>query len=190
MNIAPTDVSLACHTGYATWTSQAGSQETLPITCVNWYEAYAFCTWDGGFLPSEAESEFASAGGSEQRQYPWGSDAPGLANQYAIFNCYFPSGSGTCTTVGNIAPVGFTTLGLGRWGQADLAGDMWEWMMDRYAPYVDPCTDCVDLTSATSYRTIRGDVFNYAATYLPSAQRAFTPSTRLPIFGMRCARTP
>src|SRR5580693_3178198 len=40
---------------YSTWTEAAGTQENLPINCVNWYEAYAFCIWDGGgFLPSEA----------------------------------------------------------------------------------------------------------------------------------------
>jgi hypothetical protein len=48
-HVAPTDANLAC-TGllesdlaagshYGTWTSSEGSQETLPISCVNWYEA-------------------------------------------------------------------------------------------------------------------------------------------------------
>jgi formylglycine-generating enzyme len=50
-NIAPTDANLACESS-ATWTSAAGSQERLPVNCVNWFEAYAFCIWDGGFLPS------------------------------------------------------------------------------------------------------------------------------------------
>ena len=53
--------------------------ETLPLNCVDWYEAYAFCIWDGGFLPSEAEWEYAAAGGDELREYPWGSTAPGTA---------------------------------------------------------------------------------------------------------------
>ena len=52
-NIAPGD--LACDAAFATWTPAAGSHENLPINCVNWFEAYAFCIWDGGFLPSEAE---------------------------------------------------------------------------------------------------------------------------------------
>ena len=49
------------------------------MNCVNWFEAYAFCIWDGGFLPSDTEWEYAAAGGSLQREYPWGSTAPGTA---------------------------------------------------------------------------------------------------------------
>ncbi|MGO9835775.1 MAG: SUMF1/EgtB/PvdO family nonheme iron enzyme [Polyangiaceae bacterium] len=37
---------------------------TDSIDCVNWYESYTFCIWDGGFLPSEAEWEYAAGGGS------------------------------------------------------------------------------------------------------------------------------
>src|SRR5580704_6839465 len=54
-----------------TWTETAGSSENLPITEAHWYAAYAFCIWDGGFLPSEAEWNYAAAGGSDQRAYPW-----------------------------------------------------------------------------------------------------------------------
>jgi formylglycine-generating enzyme required for sulfatase activity len=70
--LVPTNANLACP-GDGTWTNTPASQENLPINCVNWYEAYAFCIWDGGFLPSGAEWEYAAAGGSLQREYPWGS---------------------------------------------------------------------------------------------------------------------
>jgi formylglycine-generating enzyme len=45
-NIAPTNTNLACAGSSSTWTPSAGSSENLPIICVNWWEAYAFCIWD------------------------------------------------------------------------------------------------------------------------------------------------
>jgi hypothetical protein len=68
-----------------TWTSAVGSQEKLPINCVNWYAAYAFCIWDGAFLPAEAEWEYAAAGGAEQRNWVWGTASPGTSSEYAIY---------------------------------------------------------------------------------------------------------
>jgi formylglycine-generating enzyme required for sulfatase activity len=176
----------------STWTITAGSQETLPINCVNWYEAYAFCIWDGGFLPSEAEWEYVAAGGSQELEYPWGATNPGTANQYAIYDCDYPNGSGTCTGVANIAPVGTATLGAGYWGQLDMAGDVWEWNLDWYAPYVDPCTNCAYLTTA-SYRVVRGGDFSVSALVLLPPFRSYglvNPSSRFLYIGFRCARTP
>ena len=161
-NIAPTPQNLACGSVNGTnptWTATAGANEMLPITCVNWYEAYAFCIWDGGFLPTEAEWEYAAAGGSQQLAFPWGSTMPGTESQYAIYGCYYPSGTGTCTT-SNLAPVGTAILGAGRWGQLDLVGEVWQWELDWANPYVSPCIDCAYLTQGgTLNRMVWGDYF-------------------------------
>jgi formylglycine-generating enzyme required for sulfatase activity len=189
--IAPTDANLLCQSPYNTWTLSAGTQENLPITCVNWWESYAFCIWDGGFLPSEAEWEYAAAGGSEQREYPWGSTDPGTANQYAIYGCYYPNGTGSCTGVSNIAPVGYAYQGAGLWGQLDMAGEVWEWNADWYASYVSPCTDCAYL-SAASDRVVRGGVFeDGTSNLLPPNRVGDDPADRdVGYAGFRCARTP
>jgi formylglycine-generating enzyme required for sulfatase activity len=197
-NIGPTDTNLTMCPSINTWTPTAGAQESLPIVCVNWWEAYAFCIWDGGFLPSEAEWEYVAAGGSQEREYPWGSTDPGTDNLYAIYgywgadaspDCYYPSGAlAPCTGTPNIAPVGTTTLGAGQWGQFDMAGEVLEWTADWYAKYVDPCVDCAYL-AATSYRVTRGG--DFAHQQLSPAGRAFTaPASRLGDVGFRCARTP
>jgi len=195
-NLAPTNQNLVSCTNpeWATWTNAAAGNENLPINCVNWWESYAFCIWDGGFLPSDAEWEYAAAGGSQQREYPWGSTAPGTACpgtgcQYAIYNCDYPSGTGTCAGMANIAPVGTATLGAGLWGQFDLAGDVFEWNLDWYASYA-MCTDCANVTAA-SYRVNRGGSFiNSASNLLPPHRDGDTSTIRDYVVGFRCSRTP
>jgi formylglycine-generating enzyme required for sulfatase activity len=202
----PTLANLTLCSSYSTWTASAGSQENLPINCVNWWEAYAFCIWDGGFLPSEAEWEYAAAGGSQQLEYPWGSTAPGTACpgtgcQHAIYNCDYPSSTGSieealCTGVVNIAPVGTATLGAGVWGQLDLAGELLEWNQDWYATYVDPCTDCAYFQAASDNsainRVVRGGLFvSGSSSYLlPPSRGASPPDYRSQDFGFRCSRAP
>jgi formylglycine-generating enzyme len=191
-NIAPTNADLTCNPNYATWTASAGTQENLPINCVNWYEAYAFCIWDGGFLPSEAEWECAAAGGSQQREYPWGWTDPGTSNEYAIYAgrlgiCHYPDG-GTCTGTANIAPVGTAELGAGLWGQLDLAGEVFELTLDWYAPYVGPCANCAFLM-ATSGRVVRGGYLLLdPSLLLPAFRSSDPPKVRDRLTGFRCAR--
>ena len=196
-NVSPTTSNLTTPGDCAdspTWTSVAGNQENLPINCVNWWEAYAFCIWDGGFLPSEAEWEYAAAGGSQQRAYPWGSTDPGTSNQYAIYSCNYPTGNGgvdCLSTVANIAPVGTPALGVGAFGQLDLVGDLWEWTLDWYAPFVVPCTDCAALTGDGS-RVNRGGDWNdtIERVVVPNREGWDAPSMRDRYYGFRCARAP
>jgi formylglycine-generating enzyme required for sulfatase activity len=194
--IAPTNANLTCFPPYNTWTNTSdGGQENKPITCMNWYEAAAFCIWDGGFLPTESEREYAAAGGSEELEYPWGSTTPGTACpgtgcDYAIYNCDYPNGSGTCTGATNIAPVGTALLGAGRWGQLDLAGEVWEWDLDWYRPYANPCVDCAQFTES-AYRIIRGGYFTVGASgLLPPSRGHYPPTYRHYDLGFRCARVP
>jgi sulfatase modifying factor 1 len=187
-NVAPTDANLAttasglCHSA-STWTSRVGKRENLPINCVTWQEAYAFCIWDGGFLPSEAEWEYAAAGGSQEREYPWGSTDPGRGSQYAIY----------ALSMSTIAPVGTATLGAGEWGQLDLAGNVLQWSLDWFATYVDPCTDCARSTapSIAVGRVLRGGNFHQGVTWLlPPFRYNLTSPYRGQDVGFRCARTP
>jgi formylglycine-generating enzyme len=186
-NVAPAQMSCGSAT---TWTSRVTAQDTLPMNCVNWYEAYAFCIWDsGGFLPSDAELEYAAAGGAQQREYPWGSAAPGATSLFAIYGCNFDPTS--CYTVSAIAPVGTAAFGAGLWGQNDLAGNIWQWDLDYGAvPYVDPCVDCAFLTP-TNERVVRGGDFeSNLSALLSSSSDDAPPTDREVIYGFRCARSP
>ena len=199
--ISPTDGNLTSCPPYSTWTNPAATNENRPINCVTWQEAYAFCIWDGGFLPSESEWEYAAAGGSQQLAYPWG-DMPeaGTNNQYAIYDCCYPAGAagcypnGNCADARNIAPVGTATQGLGVWHQLDLVGNVWEWTLDYWdgaSPYVDPCTDCAYLTAGVSDRVMRGGRFlDVVLSGLLPVRHSNDPTTRIYTLGFRCARTP
>jgi formylglycine-generating enzyme required for sulfatase activity len=178
-----------------TWTVSPGDNETRPINCVTWVEAYAFCIWDGGFLPTDAEWEYAAAGGDEQREYAWGTTPPGTMNQLAIYgdtrlHCYYPTGMlDACMGALSVAPVGTAVAGAGRWGQLDLAGNVNEWNLDASAGVPTPCTDCADLTNTT--RIFRGGAYGLDASYFAPRVRSELGAT-VPAqgIGFRCARSP
>jgi formylglycine-generating enzyme required for sulfatase activity len=187
--------NLTCYpqsTTFATWTPTVGSNEDLPLNCLTFAEAYAFCIWDGGFLPSIAEWRYATVGGAEQRQYPWGSQDPGTGSNYAIYGCLFPSGVYSCGGGGNIAPVGHTKRGAGLWGQFDLVGSVGEWSLDFHSTtgFYSPCIDCVDLSS-TGYRYQDGFSFADSLSLLGYGNYVYVDPGELNTeFGARCARAP
>ena len=156
------------------WTTSAGSNETLPIGCATFGELYAFCIWDGGFLPSEAEWQYVAAGGSENRGYPWGTST--IDCQHASY-----TGAG-CSSTGPSA-VGAHPSGAGRWGHLDLAGNVSEVVLDQlflaadlsgYAYAVTPSTDYVGLPLPVSGTTVmgRGGRWNMAEFYAATSSRA------------------
>lgn len=187
---------VSCNSTVQTWTELPADSdnENRPINCLTWYEAMAFCIWDGGYLPTEAEWNYAAAGGSQQRAYPWSDPAGSLAldSSYATYkdgmNCG-GYGAPSCT-VADLAPVGSKPDGDGLWEQSDLAGNVWEWTLDYGDTYVMPCTDCADLT-AVSVRVMRGGSFFRDETQMRTGTRLFAaPTDRFGDVGVRCARAP
>jgi cysteine-rich repeat protein len=167
-----------CEPTYQTW----GRGDTLAMNCVTWYEAFAFCIWDGGRLPTSAEWNYAAAGGTEERTYPWSSPPANdhIDASYAVF-----------APAEQVAPVGSKSpKGDGKYGQSDLGGNVWEWLQDWYAPYASTCMDCADLVPSVD-RALRGGSFYDDASYLvTSTIDAYDPTYRVDYIGFRCARTP
>ncbi len=170
-----------------TWSDAPSSADGLPMTCINWFAAFAFCIWDGQRLPTEAEWEYAAAGGSEQRTYPWGDDPPSI--DHAVYGCSY-DGNPACSQA-DLPFGGSAPSGAGRWGHLDLAGSVWEWILDVYGPYsTAPCDGCANLTNGMG-RVFRGGSFEFSDPLsLRAASRygfgAYAPDqTR----GFRCAHS-
>jgi formylglycine-generating enzyme required for sulfatase activity len=175
------------------WTDTVGASEARPVTCVTWYQALAFCIWDGKRLPTATEWEYAAVGGSEQRKYPWGDGSP--SPSLAVYGCLF-DGQTDCSDA-DLPVVGSASAGAGRWGHLDLAGSVWEWTLDVYAPYTDAlCDNCANLDmTADDGRVFRGGDFIYddqgEQSDLRGASRlGFDAKFPDPTRGLRCARSP
>lgn len=172
--------ALKCDAESQTWTDAPEVNENVPINCVTWYEAMAFCIWDGGRLPTEAEWNYAASGGNEQRAYPWSNPASST-----VFDCSYANCTNLASRVGSKSP-----KGDGRWGHSDLGGNVREWAIDLYATYQVPCSDCANLTTGSNHVT-RGGSIIYVEGYMRTASRshALLPSHRADYLGLRCART-
>jgi formylglycine-generating enzyme len=196
-NLAPDKAGLVaaleCEAGFSTWTDNAAGNEAKPINCVTWYEAQAFCIWDGGRLPTEAEWNFVASAGDQQRVYPWSIPATSQVISPADASYYvddtkqcFGDGVNGCTGADVLAAG--TKSGNSLWGHGDLGGNVAEWVGDYYAPaFPLPCVDCVQPTAATT-RVLRGGSFLTSASGLTASSRdQKTPLTREADIGFRCA---
>ncbi len=182
-----------CEPQNATYSETSSDRDLLPINCVTWYEAFAFCAWDGGRLPSEAEWNHAAAGGDEQRVFPWAEPADDYNLGLAVYGC----ASLPCPGDTGIAQVGARPDGAGRFGHFHLAGNVAEWLRDHIgnlSQYKLPCDDCVEI-AGDAPRGRRGGAFDSLPDQEPfnelkvSYRARLPPETRDDTMGIRCARS-
>lgn len=184
-----------------TW-SETEENDARPINCVTWPVAYAFCIWDGGWLPTEAEWAFAAAGGDEQRLYPWssGPDDEFITPEHASYQLPNPIGTpdaGACWGDGRLGcdvtdfvPVGSKPIGAGRFGHFELAGNVWEWTRDTFGDYGADCGDCANLTPDPELPRIArgGGYFSTPGLLETDFRLAYPANTADTALGIRCAR--
>jgi sulfatase modifying factor 1 len=176
--------ALHCDAGQESWRDFAGPDDARPMGCLNWYEAFAFCIWDGGRLPTESEWEYA-AGGEENRLYPWGSRQPDCSLVRPFDNCHDPQDI--------LAPVGSVPAGRGPFGHQDFAGSVEEFVLDYFDDYrLDlPGVHARVSPPTPTYagRVLRGLSFWGGGGDMRVADRGHAlPDSRYARYGVRCAR--
>jgi len=169
-----------------TWSATPGPTDNQPIICVSYPVAFAFCLWDQGRLPTEAEWEYAAAGGDEERLYPWGDEPPTI--EHAAFNCLLADDF-RCSE-NDRAPVGSFPRGRGRWGHYDLAGNQSEWVLDYFEHYpADADCDNCAVVMGRNYAKRGGSFVDDASELRASARSsAGNEYLREGALGFRCAR--
>jgi len=170
----------------------------LPVVCVSWYEAEAYTRWlseaSGAAirLPTEAEWEKA-ARGTEGRIFPWGDEFDGSWLNFCDVNCEYDWKDETFADgYTYTASVGSYPEGVSPYGAPDMAGNVWEWVNDRYdgSDYsVSPGSN-LQGPATGKFRLLRGGSWSNISSFVRSAFRLISaPDDWSSVNGFRCARS-
>ncbi len=159
--------------------------DDLPVAGIPWQDAADYCAWAGGRLPSEAEWEYAARGESGYI-FPWGDafDCAGgnLWDAYTGCDDGYTSGP---------APVGRFPAGISWCGALDMAGNVWEWVEDYFAPYRQEEETDPSGAKSGEERILRGGSWGYGPAFVRTAYRYAVPATADYLaVGFRCVIVP
>jgi formylglycine-generating enzyme len=182
-----------------------------PVVHVAYEDAEAYAGWAGKQLPTEAEWECAARGGLDGKKFTWGDehfpDGKAMANSWQgefPWQNLLRDGYEQTSPVGSFPPNGY--------GLFDMAGNVWEWTCDWFAPRsadevlracCGPAVNPRIVSPAKSYdpaqpqfqiprKVIKGGSHlcapNYCLRYRPAARQPQMIDTGMSHIGFRCIR--
>jgi formylglycine-generating enzyme required for sulfatase activity len=173
-----------------------------PVVHITFHDASAYARWLGKALPSEAQWEYAARGGLVGASYCWGGlprrqDGSAAAN---IWQGTFPGDNAKEHPPRTEAVASYDPNGYGLY---DMAGNVWEWTSDFFAPGFPKDSCCaphnprgptVALAESAAptipMRTLKGGSFlcadNYCHRYRPAARIPQAEDSSTVHIGFRC----
>ena len=163
---APVDCGDEVNYRFCTWRGAAATPDAtldaLPLNCVDDTTAQAFCQWEGGDLPSEAQWEYAAAQAFREVKsfYPWaeatvscdiasygrwnvdlqtGECGHGVECGLLPVNAPFGGGPASPDCTGADCARDVTPAPPGHGGFVGLAGNVSEWVLDYNFAFDAPC---------------------------------------------------
>lgn len=167
---------------------KAGRRLYHPVNCVDWEQADQYAKFKGARLPSESEWEYAATSGGRNQKYPWGNEYATCERAVMIDDDGHDYGCGH----GGTLPVCSRPAGNTAQGLCDMAGNVLQWVQDRYRfSYNYAPTDGSAFEASDFQRVVRGGSFRSGARNLRADRRFFGPGPgyREDSIGFRLARS-
>jgi formylglycine-generating enzyme required for sulfatase activity len=163
-------------------------RDEQPAVCMSVVAADRFAEWAGGFIPTEAQWEYAARSAGKNQTYPWGNEVPDCTR--AVIH---PKGGTAGCGRQESWPVCSKPKGNTAQGLCDMVGNVQQWTKDLYKnTYIGAPTDgSARLDDDLSFRVIRGSYWGQQDYYHVTWRNMSAPSgdsVRSPSIGLRLVR--